>query len=305
MAKIEKEGLYGTMPFDGDSVALDAVQFSPFCVGAERLEDCPQGSLARFTVVAPAGTLERRYVLALALRALVVGGRLQVLAPKDKGGTRLDGDLRLLGCADIDTASRRHYRFCCVERPVTLTLDEALAQGALQLVPATGLFAQPGVFGWNKTDAGSALLIEHMPVLAGRGADLGCGCGVLARAVLERESVTRLDLVDLDRRALDAARRNLQDPRLHFHWADATREIEVLRQLDFVVMNPPFHDEGVEDHGLGQLFIRRAQAVLKPGGVCWLVANRHLPYEAVLKTLFARVTLKADAQGFKVIEAVK
>ena len=40
-------------------------------------------------------------------------------------------------------------------------------------------------------------------------------------------------------------------------------------------------------------------------GSCWLVANRHLPYEAVLKTLFRRVTLKVEASGYKIYEARK
>jgi 16S rRNA (guanine1207-N2)-methyltransferase len=33
------------------------------------------------------------------------------------------------------------------------------------------------------------------------------------------------------------------------------------------------------------------------------VANRHLPYEAVLGEAFGRVALSADAHGYKVYEA--
>ena len=60
-------------------------------------------------------------------------------------------------------------------------------------------------------------------------------------------------------------------------------------------MNPPFHDGGTEDRALGQGFIRRAAEVLRPGGTCWLIANRHLPYEGVLTPLFNASTLKAEA----------
>jgi 16S rRNA (guanine1207-N2)-methyltransferase len=88
------------------------------------------------------------------------------------------------------------------------------------------------------------------------------------------------------------------------HWADA-RTAPALEGLDFVVANPPFHDGGAEDKGLGQAFIRRAHAVLRKGGTLWLVANRHLPYEAVLTPLFAKVEPRADAGGFKVYEARK
>jgi 16S rRNA (guanine1207-N2)-methyltransferase len=45
--------------------------------------------------------------------------------------------------------------------------------------------------------------------------------------------------------------------------------------------------------------------MLRKGGVCWLVANRHLPYEAPLADAFAQVEVRADAGGYKVFEARK
>jgi 16S rRNA (guanine1207-N2)-methyltransferase len=68
-------------------------------------------------------------------------------------------------------------------------------------------------------------------------------------------------------------------------------------------MNPPFHDGGVEDQALGRTFIRRAAEALRPGGTCWLVANRHLPYEAELKAHFRRVAPIVEAEGYKIYEA--
>ena len=70
-------------------------------------------------------------------------------------------------------------------------------------------------------------------------------------------------------------------------------------------MNPPFHDGGIEDKTLGQRFIQRAAESLRNGGSCWLVANRHLPYEAVLAPLFRQVKLVVEVDGFKIYEAVK
>jgi 16S rRNA (guanine1207-N2)-methyltransferase len=107
--------------------------------------------------------------------------------------------------------------------------------------------------------------------------------------------------MDIDRRAVDCAQRNVTDPRAAFAWADVRRE--GLAGLDFVVMNPPFHDGGAEDKALGQAFIRAAHGGLRDGGVLWLVANRHLPYEAVLGELFGKVAMKAETGGFKVFEA--
>jgi 16S rRNA (guanine1207-N2)-methyltransferase len=125
---------------------------------------------------------------------------------------------------------------------------------------------------------------------------------VLARAVLASDRVSRLLLVDIDRRAVAAARRNVADPRAEFLWADL-RAATPPPGLDFVVMNPPFHDGGGEDRALGQAFIERAAAMLRPGGVCWLTANRHLPYEAPLGRHFAAVRLVAEEGGYKIHEA--
>jgi 16S rRNA (guanine1207-N2)-methyltransferase len=129
---------------------------------------------------------------------------------------------------------------------------------------------------------------------------------VLARHVLLSEGVTALAMLDNDRRAVEAARRNIDDPRAHIRWADATSEAEPLDGLDFVVMNPPFHDGGAEDKALGQRFIARAHQVLRKGGALWLVANMHLPYEPILNPLFAHVERHAvGGGGYKVFEARK
>ncbi|MDB5508996.1 MAG: methyltransferase small, partial [Hyphomicrobiales bacterium] len=135
-----------------------------------------------------------------------------------------------------------------------------------------------------------------------KGADLGCGLGVLAHAVLTSPKVTKLALVDIDRRAMDLATRNVVDPRVRFLWADARKTSE-LQGLDFIVMNPPFHEGGHEDQSLGQAFIQAAAKMLRKGGMLWLTANRHLPYERILKPSFKRVELVAEAGGYKIYQA--
>jgi 16S rRNA (guanine1207-N2)-methyltransferase len=253
------------------------------------------------TVLAPQGVLERRFVLAHALRVLRPGGRLTALAPKDRGGQRLPKELAEFGCA-VDQVSRRHHRICTTVRPDRpVGLDEAIAAGGPQIPPALGLWSQPGIFSWDRLDPGSLMLIRHLPALDGIGADLGCGVGLLALKVLENASVRRISLIDIDRRAVDAARRNVTDSRADFAWGDVRRG--VLQDLDFIVVNPPFHDRGAEDRSLGEAFIRRAAAVLKPGGACWLVANRHLPYEAHLKLSFKAVRQVEQGDGYKIYEA--
>jgi 16S rRNA (guanine1207-N2)-methyltransferase len=297
------ELVYGSPPPALASPGLGAAQVSPLIPGAGAIEDIVDHALDRAVILAPAGTIERRYVLAQALRALRPGGELIALAPKDKGGMRLRGDLEAFGCAVTESA-RRHHRIVTCAGPETPTgVIEAIAAGGPRIAPQLGLWSQPGVFSWDRLDPGTGLLLEALPPLSGRGADLGCGTGILARAVLASPNVSSLLLIDIDARAVAAARRNVDDARAVFEHRDVRAKAPA--DLDFVVMNPPFHDAGREDRALGQAFISAASVSLRSGGVCWMVANVALPYEAVLAACFSRVTAVTQARGYKVYEARK
>jgi 16S rRNA (guanine1207-N2)-methyltransferase len=299
--------VYGAPPVDLVGEITGLVQFSPFVPGASALEDAAPQSLDGLILLGPPGAIERRYTIALALRGLKPGAPLMALAPKDKGGSRLAQDLTVLGCA-FEESARRHHRICVTQGPGdAAAIAQAIADGAPRLDESMGLWTQPGVFSWNRIDPGSALLIAHLPPLAGRGADLGCGLGVLSHAVLASAKVKQLLMIDLDRRAIECCKRNVADERAIIQWGDARRIPKTLQTnaLDFVVMNPPFHEGGHENQALGQSFIQAAAALLRTGGNLWLTANRHLPYETILKPLFKRVTLVREAGGFKIFQAQK
>lgn len=296
-----RTALYGQPDHDLAPTAPDAVQLSPLVVGSTNLADVDDAVFDAVTVRAPAGAVERRYALAQALRTLAAGGRLTVFAPKDRGGLRLKKELQALGC-EVGESARRHHRICVSLRPdVIVGLQEAIDAGAPRQIAENGLWTQPGVFSWDRLDAGTNALLQVLPAFSGVGADFGSGIGLLALNVLTSPKVTKLSLVELDRRAIEVSRRNVTDPRAQIVWADARHS--GLKDLDFVVSNPPFHEGGGEDKSLGQAFIRAAATALRKGGALWIVANRHLPYEAILAENFAKVRLVAEGGGYKVFEA--
>lgn len=301
------EYVFGFPPPDLIATPPHAVQLSPLSPGAESLADLPPGVATQMLIAAPSGTLERRFVLALALEALREQGELVAVARKEKGGSRLGDELRAFGCK-VEETGRRHYRLCQTTRPSEpVGLKEAIDAGGLRFLNAVGRWTQPGIFSWDRLDPGTELLITALPSLAGLGVDLGCGSGRLGEAVLASGKVTCLHMFDIDRRAIEAARRNVGDRRTRFSWTDALTSPAPVSTLDFVVMNPPFHQSsgGVENRKLGQDFIRVAHRMLRADGVLWMVANRHLPYEAVLHELFSTAETTAEAKGFKVIAARK
>ena len=200
---------------------------------------------------------------------------------------------------DLPSVTKNHGRLFWFER--TDAFEDWLNDGPS--MGAHGFYTSAGVFSDGAVDKGSALLLEALPKeLPRRIADLGAGWGYLSAGMLERTGVESITLVEAEQMALDCAKLNVSDDRASFVWADA-RTFEVPEKYDAVVMNPPFHTGRDGDPGLGKDFIRSAARLLKTNGDLWMVANRHLPYEATLNECFQRVEQLAGSAGFKVFKA--
>lgn len=168
-----------------------------------------------------------------------------------------------------------------------------------------GFWTAPGVFSADGVDLASALLVDALPAkMVGQVADLGAGWGFLAAHVLTRSNVEALHLVEAGHLALECARRNVTDERAVFHWEDAT-QWQPPYKMDAIVMNPPFHQGRAAEPQIGQAFVAAAARLLKPKGDLWMVANRHLPYEAELKKRFATVLEIGGDARFKLFHATR
>ncbi|WP_373355696.1 class I SAM-dependent methyltransferase [Pseudoroseicyclus sp. CXY001] len=240
--------------------------------------------------------LARALIAEAAARAPVVA----VDGPKTHGVDSLWREARKrLGELGSDT--RDHGRL------FVMSPGEAMADfaGTGPAEAEDGWFRQPGIFSEDKIDRGSALLAEALPPkLPSRMADFGAGWGYLSRAILERRGVEALDLVEAEALALDCARLNVTDPRASFLWEDVTT-FTAPEAYSGIVMNPPFHSGRAGDPGLGQAFIAAARRNLTAGGQLWLVANRHLPYEAALDAAFSRVEDIGGDTAFKLFRATR
>ena len=168
---------------------------------------------------------------------------------------------------------------------------------------ADGFRTAPGVFSADGIDPASRILAESLPAKIGPHViDLGAGWGYLSAEILKNPRVRELDLVEADHIALDCARHNISDDRARCHWADA-RTWRPDHKANTVVTNPPFHTGRASEPNLGRGFIRAAADMLVPSGQLWMVANRHLAYEATLKECFAEVAEVSGDNRFKVLHA--
>lgn len=168
-----------------------------------------------------------------------------------------------------------------------------------------GFWTAPGVFSADGVDLASALLVDALPEKLGTEvADLGAGWGFLSAHALTRKDVETLYVVEAGNMALECARRNVDDPRAQFIWDDATTW-EPPHRLDTVIMNPPFHVGRAAEPQIGQAFVAAAARMLSAQGKLWMVANRHLPYEAELKTRFSHVEEVGGDARFKLFHAAR
>lgn len=231
------------------------------------------------------------------------GGTLVCAGANDDGAVSLEKQVRkVFGLAD--TLSKFHCRVFWFDKSDAEPPPYWRGLSGLQPVGDSSWLSKPGIFSWDKVDDGSALLADHLPDdLAGHVADFGCGWGYLARRMLQ-PAVTRIDLFDAEHLALDAARANIIDDRTSFHWLDLARE-RAPATYDAIVCNPPFHTGRASTPALGQSIIEAAARALKPGGRFYIVANRGLPYEPVLKQHFEGFETLADNNKFRVTRAVR
>ncbi len=276
-------------PFKPDHDDWGAQGFA--CVASPKAEACYSAAV----VFIPRAKPLARLVVAQAVAA--TEGPVLIDGAKTDGIDSLLKDLKARTSA-TPAISKAHGKAFCIDGGIDLS-DWLIGPQKIE----GGLVTAPGVFSADGIDPASQLLVAALPPkLGAEVADLGAGWGYLATGILTRDSVKTLHLVEADHAALACARQNVPDPRAVFHWGDA-RSWGQKGTLDAVVMNPPFHSGRAADPQLGQEFIANAARLLRPSGQLWMVANRHLPYEAKLGDVFAQVAEVGGDNRFKILQA--
>ena len=152
--------------------------------------------------------------------------------------------------------------------------------------------SRPGVFSWEKLDAGSRALIDAMDIeVRDRVLDLGCGTGIVGVVAADLARAGEVYLVDAQVDAVASAEQTVRASgrsNCTVLASDSTSAVRHLR-FDVVVTNPPFHLARATDYDVASQFIVDAARALRPTGRLYLVANRFLTYEERLRQAFTTV----------------
>lgn len=217
------------------------------------------------------------------------GALIAVAGGKEDGIHSLRKSLEKLGLS-VEAMPKYHGVVFWFRRPADVGALVAKLSKPVAVVE-NRFRAAAGSFSHDRVDPGSELLASRLPAdFHGNAADFGAGWGYLSVMLAEKAPRTaRIDLFEADHASLEFAKENLATncPSLttRFFWQDLVSE-PPKEKYDLIIMNPPFHEGHAAEPSLGQAIIKTAAGALASGGELLLVANRGLPYEAILASSF-------------------
>ncbi|MBO8142719.1 MAG: class I SAM-dependent methyltransferase [Firmicutes bacterium] len=162
-----------------------------------------------------------------------------------------------------------------------------------------------GVFAKRRVDPGTRLLIRCLPLpVEGNALDLGCGYGPIGTVIGALSPGARVFLIDVNERAADLARRNLERNGVTGAQVLVGDGFEPVAGTRFVLIasNPPLR----AGKRVVYEWVRQAFDRLVPGGCLFMVARTSqgaLSLARHMESVFGRVEEVAKGGGYRVLSA--
>lgn len=214
-----------------------------------------------------------------------------------------------------DTARARKegsYYFCHLRRTPG-TANEALLDDqnyrkikeVAQQESGVRICGKPGLFGWDRIDAGSALLVAQLPDLldahpARRMLDLGCGSGYLA--AMAASWCKEVVATDNNAAAIAAAQHTFATNDIVATVIAADCGLGIEPGFDLILCNPPFHQGFHHSSELTRRFLAAASRLLSHDGQALFVVNAFISLETLAMRHFSDCQVAARNRSFKVVQ---
>lgn len=179
------------------------------------------------------------------------------------------------------------------------TIEVSLDGRRLSLTTARGVYSP------DRLDPGTAVLLAGAPDPSETGdlLDIGCGWGPISLTLALRSPQARVWGVDVNRRALDLARRNATAAGVGNVTFCEPDEVPADVRFSTIWSNPPIHVGKPALHALLERWLPR----LADDGVAHLVVQRHLGSDSLQKWLNEQdwglaCTRLSSAKAFRILE---
>lgn len=236
-------------------------------------------------------------------------GSLHLVGYRNEG---MDSLVKLLQ-TQTDSRIERHklkkqLQHIIVHKPNTIDFSNNYAQLQKFHLDNSDFYSKPGVFGWQKSDLGSQLLIEQLAKQplnpAHKLLDLGCGYGYLSIKAKQLGYQT-IDASDNNAASIIACRANFSLHAIHGEVFIDDCVSRANNSYDIVLCNPPFHQGFEHDKALIERFCQAASRALHKDGQAFFVINQFIGLEKVASRYFTQQHILLQEQGFKVLHLTK
>lgn len=166
-----------------------------------------------------------------------------------------------------------------------------------------------GVFSKKTVDFGSRLLIETLDfseMVPGNLLDVGCGYGPIGLSLAKEDAERKVEMVDVNERALGLAKQNASNNRLANVLIHTSDIYETVEGKDFaaIVSNPPIRAGKKVVHGV----LTGAYDLLKQGGTLTVVIQKKQgapSAKSKMEETFGNAEVIAKDKGYWIIQSVK
>lgn len=261
----------------------------------------------------PKGRALARLLLNTAWHALKPEGRLFLAGRNDTGAKAVLADARKIfgHLATLGSKARHRVGVAIKAAATSHTAQPPSNTLPLQQITLAGLQIStlPGVFSADGLDEGTALLLSHMDATLCKNRevlDVGCGYGIIGLKAAQLGAV-HCDLSDINLLALECAQQSRSVNTLtqcKVIASDLYADLSTTT-YDLILSNPPFHAGHAVDTQAAEALITGAWERLKPDGCLWIVANRFLPYDRLIESVFGSVRIVDQNTRYWVLEGRK
>ena len=160
-------------------------------------------------------------------------------------------------------------------------------------------YTDNGVYSKKGLDFGTRSLLETLEPIQGDVLDLGCGYGPIG-IYLKKEFPVTVDMVDINKRSLELARKNAVLNEVDVHIIESNGYENITKKYDYIITNPPIR---VGKKILYSLLLD-AKEYLKENGQLWFVIHKDQGAKTLAKDMEQtyKVEIVNKNKGFYIIK---